>query len=203
MVNVTAAMGALNAAAIPAAAPTGMRRRSALGETRVRRPRALATPAQHLDGGAFAAERRARAELERSDEELADGVTQAEAAALHREGDLHLRYAAAARVGDDVLQEDAAHQGPEGRRRQGPADPRTPPGGHGTVDEQVLSEGDGDVERHRGEPADDSDDDGQEKEPLGLGRRESDLRSKQVETPQAERLTYAKPKSPPPLERPG
>ena len=46
MVNVTAAMGALKAAAMPAAAPTGMSRRRAFGETPVMRPRRLAMPAQ-------------------------------------------------------------------------------------------------------------------------------------------------------------
>ncbi len=46
MVNVTAAMGALKAAAMPAAAPTGMRRRMVFGDTPTTRPRELATPAQ-------------------------------------------------------------------------------------------------------------------------------------------------------------
>jgi len=46
MVKVTAAMGALNAAAMPAAAPTGKRRRRLRGETPTTRPSMLAMPAQ-------------------------------------------------------------------------------------------------------------------------------------------------------------
>ena len=114
-------------------------------------------------------------QLQRSDEELADRVAQAQPASLRREGDLHLRNAAAACVGDDVLQEDATGQGAERRRRQRPADPRVSRGGHGPVDEQVLGEGDGHVEGHGGQAAEDAGDEREDEEALRLGRREVDL----------------------------
>ena len=76
IVNVTAAIGALNAAAMPAAAPTGISRRTFRCETPASRPRPARDARADLHGRALAAERRAGADLERADEELADRVAE-------------------------------------------------------------------------------------------------------------------------------
>ena len=154
-----------------------------------------------LDGGSLATERGPGAELEGADDELAQGVAQAQASTAHREGDLHLRDTAATRVGDDVLEQDAARERAEGRGDQCPADPRSTGSAHGLVDEHVRRERDAHVKRDGREAADDADDDGEEEEALGLGGGEADLGAEEVETPQSHREAQASREGLSPTER--
>ena len=167
MVKVTAAMGALKAAAIPAAVPTGKRRLRVWVRSRQSgRPCSLSRRRSALSGPRGPG--RSRCRLERRDEELADGIADPQRSALPGIGDLHLGNAAAARVGNDALK-----QGPRGeaapgsgrgastKSRSSPA--RTAPDrwrGGDQADEQVKC--------HRGEVADPADHDGERGQLAGV-----------------------------------
>ena len=117
-----------------------MSRRRLCGEMRTTRPSALAMPAQIWTVGPSRPSDAPEpiCSVPRKNFPIASrsGTTPA----ARREGDLHLRDAAAARVRDDVLEQHAAHEAAGGRRRGSSSAIHDRPGAAmRAVDEMLLA----------------------------------------------------------------
>ena len=117
----------------------------------------------------LAPEGRARADLERADDELPDRVAELEAFPLHRVGDLDLRDPAAPRPGHEEVQEHARDQRPDRGCRDQPCDPRLPRRREGAIDGLRLHELNALMECDGDEAADPADRDGETEHPLTFG----------------------------------
>ena len=125
-VKVTAAMGALKAAAMPAAMPTEVMRFWFFGLSRAMRARKLLTPAQICTVGPFHAQRSSAAELDRAQHELANRLLDGDDAGAEGVGDFHLGNAAARRRRNPVGEPQAGHEAADRRRQNRPPDPAWP-----------------------------------------------------------------------------
>ena len=157
-------MGVLKAAAMAAAAPTGIRAFTFSG----RRPRVASENGSDagadLDGRAFASEGDAAGESDGSAKELSENGAEGDAALAGEESGFGLRNAAAARVREIFVQEitdgERSGDGNTRRRQRGAA---------GRIESHADAFGD-ENESNDGEAGEDSDDEGQDEEDLIFAR---------------------------------
>ena len=114
--NSTAEIGALNAAASPAAAPTGAISRMRSRDSRIFRPSTDASACADLQRGIFRPQRMSRPDGQRRRDELPDGRPKRNLPVVDVERSLGLIHPAAARPGKEVNHQDRDHQSRQRRR---------------------------------------------------------------------------------------